>query len=500
MNEGWNITTVLSPTDTAGTLTLTAPNAAAQLGVVRFDLNATGYRGRRVRLSAELRTIGVTGRAGLWIRVDGAGRAVRFDNMASRPIRGTSAWTAAAVVTDVPDEALGIVAGLLQEGGGSTELRNVRFEVVPTSVEETATPQTAPIDNGRARQFEFSYAYAYPTPRNLGLSLRPGMSASADQYLQSALNVMQNVALRRSQVDWSIVRPAAERGAPGATAPSQLWTPIRGALAALGDGHSFLQTATGAAVVAASPQRAGLPGFGSQSGTTPRELAAQAIGRHGWLRTVAFSGNEAQAAAHAATYQSLIRTTDESITDGACGWVVDMRQNGGGNMWPMLLGLSSLLPEGRAGTFVGADSSRQDWFVRPGGVTLTDRWGSFGLGSLTQPYRPRRATWAIALLLGPSTASSGEAVSVSFIGLPNVRSFGQPTFGVSTANSGYPLSDGSVMLVTTAVFADRTGRQYGGRIAPDTLITTPLNADPTLDATVAAARAWLDRQPACTGR
>jgi carboxyl-terminal processing protease len=499
-NAGWSIVTVVAPNDSVGTLTLTAPNAAAPLGVVLMQVNAARYRGRRVRLSAEVRTIDVTGRGGLWIRVDGAGRSVRLDNMASRPIRGSSAWTAASVVTDVPDEALGVVFGLLQDGGGSTELRNLRFEVVPASVAETATTLTGFIDNDRARQSEFSYAYAYPEPRNLGLALRPNMSPSADAYLQSALNVMQNVALRRGRVDWPSVRAAAERGAPGATAPSQLWSAIRSALAALGDNHSFLITASGASVQAASALRTGVPGYASQGGTPPRELAAQAIGRHGWIRTVAFSGNEAQASAHAVTYQTLIRTTDEAITDGACGWVVDARQNGGGNMWPMLTGLSSLLPEGRAGSFVTSDSLRSDWLVRLGGVSLTDRWGTFGLGSVSQPYRTRRANPAIALLLGPGTASSGEAMSVAFLGLPTVRSFGQPTLGVSTANSGYTLADGSVMQVTTAVFADRTGRLYGDRIAPDTVITAALNADPTLDVTVAAARAWLDRQPSCVGR
>jgi carboxyl-terminal processing protease len=491
---------VAATADTAGTLTLTAPNAAAQGGVVQMNINAARYRGKRVRLSAELRTIGVTGRSGLWIRVDGAGRVLRFDNMASRSIRGSSTWTAAAVIADVPGEALGLGTGLLQEGGGSTELRNVRFEEVSTTVAETAETPVAFIDNSRARQLEFSYAYAYPTPRNLGLALRPGMSSSADAYLQSALNVMQNVAWRRGRVDWPSVRAAAERGAPGATTPNQLWAPIRGALAALGDGHSFLQTVSGASVQLPLLQQVGVAGFASQGSTPARDLAAQVLGRHGWIRTVAFSGSQTQADAHAATYQTLIRTTDLAITDGACGWIVDARQNGGGNMWPMLTGLSSLLPEGMAGSFVFPDSLRQDWFVRLGGVSLADRWGSFALGSLLQPYRTRRENPAIALLLGPGTASSGEAMSVAFLGLPTVRSFGQPTFGVSTANAGYALSDGSVMQVTTSVFADRTGRLYGDRIAPDTVIAGTLNQDPTADATVAAARAWLDRQPSCTGR
>jgi carboxyl-terminal processing protease len=497
VNQGWSIVTVVPANDTAGTLTLTAPNSAGQTGVMGQQLNAVRYRGRRVRFSAEVRTINVTGRAGLWIRVDGAGRTLRIDDMSTRPIRGSTAFSTVAVVADVPDEALGLVVGLLQEGGGSSELRAVRFELVPTTVSETVQTPTAFVNNEQARQIQFSYAYAYPEPRNLGLGLRPNMSLSADAYLQSALNVMQNVALRRDRVDWPQVRAAAERGAPGASAPSQLWPPIRTALSALGDNHSFLSPATGASLALPSMLRAGLPGYGSQGGTPARELAAQALGRHGWIRTVAFSGGDAPAIAHAVTYHTLIRGVDESITGGACAWIVDARQNGGGNMWPMLTGLSGLLPEGRAGSFVAPDSSRSEWIVRLGAVSGVDRWGSFGILNIPQPYRLRRERPAIALLFGPGTASSGEAMSVAFLGLPTVRTFGQPTLGLSTANAGYPLSDGSTMLVTVSVFADRTGRMYGDRIPPDTVINAPLNQDPAMDQTVAAARRWLDGQPSC---
>ena len=34
------------------------------------------------------------------------------------------------------------------------------------------------------------------------------------------------------------------------------------------------------------------------------------------------------------------------------GWVVDLRQNTGGNMWPMLAGLNALMKDGTVGYFV----------------------------------------------------------------------------------------------------------------------------------------------------
>lgn len=60
-----------------------------------------------------------------------------------------------------------------------------------------------------------------------------------------------------------------------------------------------------------------------------------------------------------------------------------------------------------------------------------------------------------------------EAFTVAIRGRPHTRSFGEPTRGLSTANWGFPLSDGAVMNLTTAVFADREGTVYGSKLVPD---------------------------------
>ena len=55
-------------------------------------------------------------------------------------------------------------------------------------------------------------------------------------------------------------------------------------------------------------------------------------------------------------------------------------------------------------------------------------------------------------------------------GRPNTRSFGTPSFGVSTGNQTFPLSDGATLYLTTVALADRNGVTYNGRIEPDEVI------------------------------
>jgi C-terminal processing protease CtpA/Prc len=101
------------------------------------------------------------------------------------------------------------------------------------------------------------------------------------------------------------------------------------------------------------------------------------------------------------------------------------------------------------------------------------------------------------VLTGPRTASSGEFVTIAFRGRPRTRSFGLPTAGLSTSNSTFPLPDGSMILLTTAVGADRTGTRYGTEIEPDEVVDGVEPAWPGDDPTLAAAVRWLKQSSGC---
>ena len=73
----------------------------------------------------------------------------------------------------------------------------------------------------------------------------------------------------------------------------------------------------------------------------------------------------------------------------------------------------------------------------------------------------------VAVLIGPNTASSGEITAISFIGISNCKLFGEPTYGVTTGNGEFILSDSASIVLATTVLADRNFKKYGGKIQPD---------------------------------
>jgi hypothetical protein len=140
------------PQDYAASLdrgTVFSGNASASLASLSEDAKGFGtlmqesssgpYAGRRVRMTAQVRSKAVGGWSGLWLRVDGEpGKApLVFDNMNDRPIKGDSEWRQYAIVIDVPAEATALAYGILLNGAGQVWLDDVSFQIVDKSVPTT---------------------------------------------------------------------------------------------------------------------------------------------------------------------------------------------------------------------------------------------------------------------------------------------------------------------------------------------------------------------------
>ncbi len=114
-------------------------------GTLMQTFSAEHFRGQRVRFSGALKSKDVQDRVGLWVRVDGpvGTRPLAFDNMADRPVRGTTDWERYEVVLDVPAEAEAIALGVLLRGEGQASISDFNVEIVGSEVETTdsATPE-----------------------------------------------------------------------------------------------------------------------------------------------------------------------------------------------------------------------------------------------------------------------------------------------------------------------------------------------------------------------
>lgn len=295
-------------------------------------------------------------------------------------------------------------------------------------------------------------------------------SAEARAYLDELIGVMQANSINRLKIDWASFRAAVYATAGASqTVYSAVASGVPVALRLLGDHHSLYLTSQGTYIYNPDP-----PPPCSDSPGWPAVSVPQSIG---YIKVGAFAGQDAgMAAQFAVSIQERIRATD---SDTLTGWIVDLRGNGGGNMYPMIAGIGPVLGEGLAGAFVsptGATDGR--WGYTDGAAWLEDSSGG-SPGPITRvpaPYQPMRPNPKVAVLTNCWVGSSGEAVVVAFRGRPNTRSFGTPTGGISTANRGFWLSDGGTLLLTVSTMADRQLTVYGKAIRPDEEIADPTTA------------------------
>lgn len=179
----------------------------------------------------------------------------------------------------------------------------------------------------------------------------------------------------------------------------------------------------------------------------------------------------------------------------ACGWVVDLRRNWGGSMYPMLVGAGPIVGEGVLGSFVYGNS--KDKWLYKNGASYYETDVVYALEGMPA-YVLKNPKPPVAVLISPVTTSAGEATLMSFIGRGNVRFFGEPTSGRSLANSTREMPDGASLVITSAYMADRNGKVYLEAIKPDQEVTTDwANFAGDKDPVLKAATEWLQTQSSC---
>jgi carboxyl-terminal processing protease len=285
--------------------------------------------------------------------------------------------------------------------------------------------------------------------------------AEDNEYLLHALRIMEENSLRRHEVDWRLLEEETLRLGTDRHAA------LRFALARV-DRHSFLHVPT-------DPQ--------PQPNQSVSNQPTGQILRQG-TRTIAlvavpgFSGVSSEAAQQYA--EDLRKIIDDLACQGCDGWIIDLRQNPGGNMWPMLLGLGPLLGTGVLGYF-DSGQSQLGWYCSNNAVGILDQNGHehvlCQLHAQTSEQSLDCGTAPVAVLIGPTTASSGEALAVAFRGRKNCRFIGEKTNGLSSSNQPFVLSDGAEMWLTVAYFADRNGVRYESGLEPDQEVKSDTQGD-----------------------
>lgn len=289
----------------------------------------------------------------------------------------------------------------------------------------------------------------------------------ARAYLSQVLSIMRNNAVTRNDVDWGSLETEVNQLAVNAQSIRDTYPAITRALELINTNHSFLADASGNIITYPSTLRC----------NEQVEFNTPDIDDIGYVKVDGFSSGDANDAdLFAINVQNQIREQDNERVNA---WIVDLRDNTGGNMWPMIAGLGPLFEGIILGHFIDPDENIQAWGYQNGSSFLAGN----PIITINQPYTLINPLPKIAVLSSQRVGSSGEATLIAFKKQFNVRFFGNNSCGLSTANSNFALSDGSALVLTTSIMADRDQVKYGGPVLVDQQSTS---AD-----TIEQATQWL---------
>lgn len=334
-------------------------------------------------------------------------------------------------------------------------------------------------------------------------------SVSPDDYLDTAMDLIRNNALYSSRVDWDHVRTEAHRRSQDAATSAATYPAIRYVLSELDDHHSFLQL-DDAHRAAERAALAGKQERGQARSKPERTISTAYQGRKPEFEKLPAAGDRVLAYmvmpgttpgrrddAFSTDYQDHLRTLRAA---SPCGWIVDLRGNDGGNVWPMIAGLGPLLGNGMVAGSVDNRGGLSAYIYRDGQAVYRDADGKETVaGKVDAPMPVIEPMPPIAVLIDSLTASSGEIMAIALQGrAAPTRYFGERTYGASTVTEGHLLPDGANLVIAMGVDTNRHGHRYPDGIKPDVAIPDakerpPLSGDPA----VQAASDWLSARTAC---
>ena len=281
-----------------------------------------------------------------------------------------------------------------------------------------------------------------------GLYLVP---PSAERYGKDALATIGKNGIYSGSDEWKSTYEECLKTIENAESYEDTYPAIKKALSVGGGKHSMLMTKSE-----------------SQDTTESYDEVLPTVSLNGDIAVIKlpdFLGTAEAGRKYAKVAEDFIHENRDKIN----GVVLDLRGNTGGDMGPMATAVSSLLPDGEL----------MYYHYRSYDVPVTLKDGvisNAGTGGKSL-YPDEKLKVPVAILTDGMTASSGEALTLCFRGLENVKTFGAPTAGYTSVNMLYSLYDGAQMYLTVAFDKARTGEVFEEtRIEPDVVTDSPLEA------------------------
>lgn len=310
-------------------------------------------------------------------------------------------------------------------------------------------------------------------------------------FVDSALNIMQHRSVFSPPLNWETIRDSVHKLSARATSYAEAAPSIQFAFNLLQDKHGWLELN---GVQYFNP-------FLKRDNSRINEQTMKAIVRAP-IKSAVLEKYFAYLAipfTNGQTKEKMNRFAQQ-VQDSLCkvvssstrGLVIDLRLNGGGNVFPMIIGIVNVLGDGTYTESVNSLGEKEGELVIKGQqITLLDTIVvklQKNCGDLTR--------LPLVVLTGPATGSSGEQLAIILSMRKNTILMGENTAGYTTGNNGFllPGTDNGI-VIGESFTRDKAGKIYMGEVTPSIPVPGGDNfIDLVKDKKIQAALQWLKLQ------
>ena len=352
-------------------------------------------------------------------------------------IKGTTGWNKYSITAICPAETVKIKIGAILFGKGKAKFDDYTVDITPVKKQKPGKP--------------------------------------AVNYINAAVDTIMKHSLVRDSVNAAVLKEKALMIAGKARTYEEAHLAVEyllESLRAYGDHHSFLMR----------PKEVKNWENNSTEEAGIEFAAYKVLDDCGYIKVPPFhGGNKKLMQAYADSLQAAIAYL---YNTGIKGWIIDLRQNTGGNMEPMIAGLGPVFDAEKLGSLVDVNGKEESWYYKKGDYYWENEKGISATDPVTISHN-----LPIAVLISGRTGSSGEIVVLSFVGNGRTKLFGEPTWGLTTGNGDFNLPGGARMFLASTIMADRTGKKYHGPVEPDELVKP--NTAGQADSVIEKAKEWI---------
>ncbi len=391
---------------------------------------------KHYKLKTFIKTETRTGYASAWVKTsDSRNNHIGYDTLAADEITGSTGWTEYELKFSTTPDVANLEIGLFLSGKGKAWFDDISIEEMPDA------------------------------------ELPKGKNKIAEQYLGEIRNILKNQCWYADSVNLDDVYKNALDMSADATSTGDCYAGVAYMLDRLGDRNGqFYDPATTR------------NWYEEQKINDDQALYPTAAMDSGlvmiWLPGVT-SLNKVILQRYADTLHKQLAALKQNEIRG---WIVDLRENVGGNATAMLAAIGPLLDQKVCGRYIRRKET-VDWTYDNGRANIDTT-----TIKVDKPYKVKQTGLPLAILVSQQTYGAGELAFLALKSRNNIRSFGEPTAGVTVNEKRITLSDGAMLFFTAGIMGDTKGQKYHGKIHAD----VPVQMIYTEDHCLGKAIWWLN--------